>query len=159
MAPRGRPGPSFSDETAHGRSPPHPRRGVRRGSARDLLQTLDRRGVRGDRTGTLGIPTREVVQTLARHDPEPLRAEPFADSARIASQVDRILQRRRLAADQRPQRGEPAQAPQRAAWGRNWAGYPVAGRLRRGPAWLIDRVLRPFPTLCSDLYLLARKPD
>lgn len=45
-----------------------------------------------------------------------------------------------------------------AVWGRNWAGVPAAG-LRRAPAWLIDRALRPFPTLCSDLYVLARKPD
>jgi SAM-dependent methyltransferase len=45
-----------------------------------------------------------------------------------------------------------------AAWGRNWSGYPARG-LRRGPAWLIDRALRPFPTLCSDLYVLARKPN
>jgi len=45
-----------------------------------------------------------------------------------------------------------------AVWGRNWAGYPAAGRGRAVP-WLIDRALRPFPTLCSDLYVLARKPD
>jgi len=45
-----------------------------------------------------------------------------------------------------------------AVWGRNWAGYPANG-LRRVPAWLIDHALRPFPTLCSDLYVLARKPD
>jgi hypothetical protein len=45
-----------------------------------------------------------------------------------------------------------------AVWGRNWAGYPARG-LRRGAAWLIDHALRPFPTLCSDLYVLARKPD
>jgi len=45
-----------------------------------------------------------------------------------------------------------------AVWGRNWAGYPAAG-LRRAPAWLIDHTLRPFPTLCSDLYVLARKAD
>jgi SAM-dependent methyltransferase len=43
------------------------------------------------------------------------------------------------------------------AWGRNWAGY-AAGGLLRGPAWLIDYALRPFPTLCSELYVLARKP-
>jgi len=45
-----------------------------------------------------------------------------------------------------------------AVWGRNWAGYPASG-LRRAHAWLIDHALRPFPTLCSDLYVLARKPD
>jgi SAM-dependent methyltransferase len=46
----------------------------------------------------------------------------------------------------------------KSAWGRNWAGYPASGA-RRGPAWLIDHALRPFPTLCSDLYVQARKPD
>jgi len=45
-----------------------------------------------------------------------------------------------------------------AVWGRNWAGYPAAG-VRRAPAWLFDHALRPFPTLCSDLYVLARKVD
>jgi hypothetical protein len=45
-----------------------------------------------------------------------------------------------------------------AVWGRNWAGYPAAG-LGRAPAWLLDHALRPFPTLCSDLYVLARKVD
>jgi SAM-dependent methyltransferase len=45
-----------------------------------------------------------------------------------------------------------------ATWGRNWAGYPAAGA-RRVAGWLIDRSLRPFPTLCSDLYVMARKPD
>ncbi len=45
-----------------------------------------------------------------------------------------------------------------AVWGRNWAGLP-AGGLRRAPAWLVDRALRPFPTLCSDLYVHARKRD
>ncbi len=44
------------------------------------------------------------------------------------------------------------------SWGRNWAGYPAAGP-RRAAARLIDHALRPFPTLCSDLYVLARKPD
>jgi SAM-dependent methyltransferase len=45
-----------------------------------------------------------------------------------------------------------------AAWGRNWAGYPGSGA-RRAAAWLIDHTLRPFPTLCSDLYVMARKSD
>ncbi|HVN40829.1 MAG TPA: class I SAM-dependent methyltransferase [Myxococcota bacterium] len=46
----------------------------------------------------------------------------------------------------------------RAVWGRNWAGYS-GGDLRRVAVWLLDRALRPFPTLCSDLYVMARKPD
>jgi len=45
-----------------------------------------------------------------------------------------------------------------AAWGRNWAAYPASGG-RRAAAWLIDHALRPLPTLCSDLYVMARKPD
>lgn len=44
-----------------------------------------------------------------------------------------------------------------AVWGRNWAGY-AGGRRRRLAAAAVDRALRPFPTLCSDLYVLARKP-
>jgi hypothetical protein len=46
-----------------------------------------------------------------------------------------------------------------AVWGRNWAGYPSGGALRRAPAWLIDHALRPLPTLCSDIYVLAIKPE
>jgi SAM-dependent methyltransferase len=45
----------------------------------------------------------------------------------------------------------------RAVWGRNWAGYPQRG-VRRLLAGAIDHALRPFPTLCSDLYILAGKP-
>jgi SAM-dependent methyltransferase len=46
----------------------------------------------------------------------------------------------------------------RAVWGRNWAGYPARG-LRRALATAVDHALRPFPTLCSDLYVLAIKRD
>jgi SAM-dependent methyltransferase len=47
---------------------------------------------------------------------------------------------------------------QLAAWGCNWELYG-AGRLRRRVAKPIDLVLRWFPTLCLDVYVLARKPD
>jgi len=43
-------------------------------------------------------------------------------------------------------------------WGRNWAGY-VGGRLPVSLMRCIDRALRPFPTLCSDLYVAGRKPE
>lgn len=46
-----------------------------------------------------------------------------------------------------------------ATWGRNWAGLEGRRGLRRGAVALLDRALRPLPTLCSDLYVLARKPD
>jgi SAM-dependent methyltransferase len=46
----------------------------------------------------------------------------------------------------------------RAVWGGNWPARPLRGP-RRTAAWLIDHALRPFPTLCSNLYVLARKPD
>lgn len=42
-------------------------------------------------------------------------------------------------------------------FGRNWMVYGP-GRLRSAVAPAVDRLLRPFPTLCSDLYVLARKP-
>jgi SAM-dependent methyltransferase len=43
-------------------------------------------------SGLPAISTLEVVQTLARRYPEPLKAEQLADAARIASHVERILQ-------------------------------------------------------------------
>ena len=43
-------------------------------------------------------------------------------------------------------------------WGRNWAGYAGRSGASRRLAALVDRALRPLPTLCSDLYVLARKP-
>jgi SAM-dependent methyltransferase len=39
--------------------------------------------------------------------------------------------------------------------GRNWMAYH---RLPHGPATLTDYVLRPFPSLCSDIYLLGVAP-
>ena len=41
--------------------------------------------------------------------------------------------------------------------GRNWAGY-AGSRLVRTLTALVDRPLRLRPTLCSDLYLVGRKP-
>jgi SAM-dependent methyltransferase len=42
-------------------------------------------------------------------------------------------------------------------WGRS---FPAAGsRARRAAGRVLDLALRPFPTLCSELYVLARKAD
>jgi len=43
-------------------------------------------------------------------------------------------------------------------WGRNWAGY-AGHRARRLVTAVIDRPLRAFPTLCSDIYVMATKPS
>jgi 2-polyprenyl-3-methyl-5-hydroxy-6-metoxy-1,4-benzoquinol methylase len=44
----------------------------------------------------------------------------------------------------------------RALWGRNWPGVPSGWK--RPVVTAADRMLRPFPTLCKDLYVLAAKP-
>jgi len=41
--------------------------------------------------------------------------------------------------------------------GRNWVGYRHPSKLVRAITPLIDRPMRPFPALCSDIYLLAWK--
>jgi SAM-dependent methyltransferase len=45
----------------------------------------------------------------------------------------------------------------RAACGRNWAAYGQS-RAKLAAASAVDRLLRPFPTLCSDIYVVAMKP-
>jgi SAM-dependent methyltransferase len=42
--------------------------------------------------------------------------------------------------------------------GRNWMAYVSPRRWVRRLVPIVDRVLRPFPALCSDIYLVARKP-
>jgi|ETNmetMinimDraft_15_1059895.scaffolds.fasta_scaffold04601_2 SAM-dependent methyltransferase len=42
-------------------------------------------------------------------------------------------------------------------WGRNWAGY-LGGLVPAPLMRVIDHALRPFPTLCSDIYVAGRKP-
>ena len=42
--------------------------------------------------------------------------------------------------------------------GRNWIGQLSQRPALRATAGILDRVLRPWPTLCSDLYLVGRKP-
>jgi SAM-dependent methyltransferase len=42
--------------------------------------------------------------------------------------------------------------------GRNWLGYASPRPLLRAATHLADLPLRFFPTLCADLYLVARKP-
>lgn len=42
-------------------------------------------------------------------------------------------------------------------FGRNWLGYASRHGWVRTLTPLADRVLRPFPSLCSDIYLLGRK--
>jgi SAM-dependent methyltransferase len=42
--------------------------------------------------------------------------------------------------------------------GRNWIGQLSQRPVLRATAGILDRVLRPWPTLCSDLYLVGRKP-
>ena len=41
--------------------------------------------------------------------------------------------------------------------GRNWIGQLSQRPALRVAAGILDRVLRPWPTLCSDLYLVGRK--
>lgn len=42
--------------------------------------------------------------------------------------------------------------------GRNWAAHYISNPVVRAVAITLDRVLRPFPALCSDIYLIGRKP-
>ena len=42
-------------------------------------------------------------------------------------------------------------------WGRNWSGYAGSG-MRSRITRVIDLPLRAFPTLCSDIYVMAVKP-
>ena len=42
--------------------------------------------------------------------------------------------------------------------GRNWGGISSRSRIIALTARATDSLLRPFPTLCSDLYLSGRKP-
>jgi hypothetical protein len=42
--------------------------------------------------------------------------------------------------------------------GRNWSGYRSRLRAARIITPLIDRALRLRPSLCSDIYLVGRKP-
>lgn len=42
--------------------------------------------------------------------------------------------------------------------GRNWAGYLSVNRWVRRATAIVDRVLQLRPSLCSDLYLIGRKP-
>ena len=43
--------------------------------------------------------------------------------------------------------------------GRNWAGYLSGRRAVRALTAIIDPVLQLRPSLCSDIYLVARKPE
>ena len=43
--------------------------------------------------------------------------------------------------------------------GRNWLGYRLRTPVVRFLMPLIDQCLRPWPSLCSDLYLIAEKPQ
>jgi SAM-dependent methyltransferase len=42
--------------------------------------------------------------------------------------------------------------------GRNWLGYRSPHSVTRRVTRVADHALRPFPSLCSDIYLIARKP-
>ena len=42
--------------------------------------------------------------------------------------------------------------------GRNWQGHHSTKPWIRSSAVILDRALRPFPSLCSDIYLLGRPP-
>jgi hypothetical protein len=42
--------------------------------------------------------------------------------------------------------------------GRNWSGHASSSRVIRAAARLSDHLLRLRPSLCSDLYLIGRKP-
>jgi SAM-dependent methyltransferase len=44
----------------------------------------------------------------------------------------------------------------RAVWGRNWLGSSRGWKRLATAA--VDRALRPFPTLCKEIYVLAAKP-
>jgi SAM-dependent methyltransferase len=43
--------------------------------------------------------------------------------------------------------------------GRNWLGYRSPNRVTRRLTAIADRALRPFPSLCSDIYLVAVRPS
>ena len=42
--------------------------------------------------------------------------------------------------------------------GRNWLAYQARNPKVRRAAPYVDRILQRRPTLCSDIYLLGRKP-
>jgi SAM-dependent methyltransferase len=42
--------------------------------------------------------------------------------------------------------------------GRNWGAHYIGNGAARAVAVALDRVLQPFPSLCSDIYLIGRKP-
>jgi SAM-dependent methyltransferase len=42
--------------------------------------------------------------------------------------------------------------------GRNWQGYYSGNKLIRAATHVADHLLRPFPPLCSDIYMVGRKP-
>lgn len=42
-------------------------------------------------------------------------------------------------------------------FGRNWLGYSSKNRIVRNITPFVDRPLRIFPSLCSDIYLMARR--
>jgi len=44
-------------------------------------------------------------------------------------------------------------------YGRNWQGYMSSSPLMRAITRLLDAPMRLRPSLCSDLYLVARKPE
>lgn len=46
----------------------------------------------------------------------------------------------------------------RTVVGRNWLGLSKLGKSTKVCGKLFDRVLRCFPSLCSDIYLIANKP-
>jgi len=47
----------------------------------------------------------------------------------------------------------------KAAFGRNWIGLEKAPAGMSAPAGAVDKLLRLFPSLCSDIYMLAVKPE
>lgn len=42
-------------------------------------------------------------------------------------------------------------------YGRNWQGYYSPNKVIRTSTMLVDRILRPYPSLCSDIYVVGRK--
>lgn len=43
--------------------------------------------------------------------------------------------------------------------GRNWQGYYSPKQLIRASTLLSDKILRFFPALCSDIYMVGMKPN
>lgn len=43
--------------------------------------------------------------------------------------------------------------------GRNWAGHASPRRVVRMGTKVIDHIIRPFPQLCSNIYLIGKKPS